>query len=126
MVLATTIRARDNAFAMDVWDTAQGLKPYARRLWNGDASAADDGLSEVICRALAQRAKFTGGNLASWLTRLLRNIRLDQRAKGYRKGSRATGGDRLLFYANYDALPLVDLCDPERILIAMEEITQWQ
>lgn len=115
-----------DTFALDVWALRPSLIPYARSLWRGDNAGADDGLDETVCRALANRARFTGGNLGAWMNRILRNIRCDQLAKGGRKGTRAPGaGDRLIYFANYGVVddpnePLLDLCDPESILIARE------
>lgn len=119
-----------DTFALAVWRTMPSLIGHARHLWAGDYHGAEDGMQEAVCRAIAHRHKFTGGNLAAWLNRLLRNIRCDQLAKGYGKSpdrSKRPVDDarsRLLFFGEYEAItplnPMVDYCDPERIMIAME------
>lgn len=123
--------ATANTFAIDVWRAMPSLTRYARHLWAGDYHGAEDGMQEAVCRAIAYRHKFKGGNLAAWLNRMLRNIRCDQLAKGYGKSadrSKRPEGDargRLLYFGEYDAIaplnPMVNRCDPESILIAMED-----
>lgn len=117
MTLATSIRARDT-FALEVYAVMPKLKGYARRLWSGNDTDAEDGMADTVCRALSKRHQFHGGNLAAWLTRIMRNIRRDQLDKGYRKGKRPDAGARLVFSGAPYARALSDLCDPESILIA--------
>lgn len=113
----------NTTFALDVWQIMPSLNRYALRLWSGDSSGAEDGMQETVCRAIAQRDKFKGGNLAAWLTHMLLNIRRDELSKGYRKGQGEPGG-RLVFCASYEDYPTPDLCDPESILIARELAAQ--
>lgn len=116
MTLATIA---SDTFALQVWVTMPKLKGYARRLWNGNDTDAEDGMADTVCRALSKRHQFHGGNLAAWLTRIMRNIRRDQLDKGYRKGRKRHS--RLVFYdAAPNARAIADLCDPESILIAVE------
>lgn len=117
MALATTINASDT-FALEVWVTMPKLKGYARRLWNGNDTDAEDGMADTVCRALSKRHQFHGGNLAAWLTRVMRNTRRDQLDKGYRKGRKRPA--RLVFSDEPYARAMTDLCDPESILIAVE------
>ena len=115
----------NDAFALEVWRTAPELKTYSRRLWAGDYHGAEDGIAETVCRAIRFQHKFTGGNLASWMMRMLRNLRLNQLAKGYKR-TPEDGRGRIVFVPGFDTLegmvnPLTDLCDPESILIATED-----
>lgn len=111
------------SFNSDIICSMSTLRPFARRLWPTSPDDLKDGMQETICRAIANRSKFGGGNLAAWLTTIMRNVRRDQWAKGYRKGAKSQGrGDRVIYtgeagYAHH----LPDFDDPESILIAREQ-----
>ena len=116
----------DTDFALNVWHTLhlQDHRAHARRLWGGDWAGVEDGRSETLCRAIAGRSKFNGRNLGGWLHRIMRNVRYDQLAKGGRKGKAVE--TRLVFAPDLEEVedlryPLLDLCDPESILIATEQ-----
>ena len=92
---------------------------YARSLWRNPWDR-EDGTQDTITKALANAHRFTGGNLAAWLTTIMGNVRRDQWAKGYRKGT-MEARERLVYSGSPDDYASgVWLCDPESILIAVE------
>ena len=95
---------------------------YAHTLWPNPWDR-EDGTQDTIVKALTNAHRFTGGNLAAWLTTIMGNVRRDQWSKGYRKGSKEAG-ERLVYAGGPDdyARARVCLCDPEAILIALETV----
>lgn len=111
-----------HAFAIRVFTAAHvTLKPEARKLWPNSIADREEGVSETVTRAIAKAHLFDGANLIGWLKIIMRNVRRDQWAKGYRKGSKPVAGDRLVYSGHYDYAALRPcLCDPESIMIALE------
>lgn len=95
-------------------------RSYAARLWPDPWHRAD-GVQDTIVKALTNAHRFKGGNMAAWLTTMMGNIRKDQRAKGYRKGTIVE--EARIDYAGHTedyAMTCAYLCDPESILITKE------
>jgi len=116
----TTVTAMD--FGMQVWNAlnTRDLRGCACKLWENDADR-DDGVMDTVAKALANARRFDGRNLVAWLSVIMGNVRRDQRAKGYKKGTKPLEGDRLVYAGHYDyAAHVACLCDPEAILIATE------
>lgn len=125
------------AFALEVYSTLPHLRTLSCRLWPMNRADREDGLSEMVLKAITKQHLFDGSNLVGWLKVLLHNIKRDQCAKGFAKADKASRaeGPRLSYvdphvgqrdeqtghvenegYADH----MADLCDPEAILLAKE------
>lgn len=109
-----------DAFATQVWAATPRLRT-AYKLWPAHHDR-EDGIADTVVKALANAHRFDGHNLEGWLTTIMRNVKLDQLSKGYRKGTKRPDGDRLRYLGTlYDyTAHLTCLCNPEAILIAKE------
>lgn len=106
-------------FETQIWNTARQLR-VAYKHWPAHHDR-EDGIADTVVKALANAHRFDGRNLIGWLSTIMRNVKLDQLSKGYRKGVKRPEGDRLLFFGENTYIgTLVCLCDPEAILIAKE------
>jgi DNA-directed RNA polymerase specialized sigma24 family protein len=107
--------------AIDIWHASQSrmVQSYAWNLWRTE-HGRDDGLQEALCYALSRKAWFDAakGQLETWLILILKSIRNQERFKGHRRGT--VSAPRVVCPGD-EAIPvMVDLCDPESILIARE------
>lgn len=116
------------SFALQVFNTYPALMPHARKLWPCPADR-EDGLSEMLMKAIKASHRFDGSNLLGWLKVILQNIKRDQSAKGFAKmgtaaerAARRADGPRVSYVDPHEGYAdhLADLCDPEAILIAQE------
>lgn len=107
--------------ALDIWQASQTgmVQTFARKLW-GTRDGAEDGIQSAIVYALTRKDWFDAakGRVATWLMLILKSVRQAERSKGHRRG---TVSEPRVCCPGEEAIPdLLDLCDPEGILIARE------
>src|SRR5215813_3714782 len=68
----------DNAWFAELFARYRKKVYYACRAFYSDSSAAEDAKQETFLRAYEKLGQFTGGDLGGWLTRIAKNICIDQ------------------------------------------------
>jgi RNA polymerase sigma factor (sigma-70 family) len=68
----------DNAWFAELFARYRKKVYYACRAFYSDSAAAEDATQETFLRAYEKLGQFTGGDLGSWLTRIAKNICIDQ------------------------------------------------
>jgi DNA-directed RNA polymerase specialized sigma24 family protein len=113
--------------AMDIWEASQSkqVKGYAWKLW-GTQHGVDDGLQDAVVYAISRKEYFDAfrGRLTTWLQMILKSMRQRERSAGHRRG---TVSQPRVSCPGDDAIPtMLDLCDPEGILMAREAVADYR
>lgn len=113
--------------AMDIWEASQSkqVKGYAWKLW-GTQHGVDDGIQDAVLYALTRVEYFDAfrGRLTTWLCLILKSMRQRERSAGHRRG---TVSQPRVCCPGDDSIPtMLDLCDPEGILIAREAVATYR
>jgi DNA-directed RNA polymerase specialized sigma24 family protein len=117
-------------FALDVWNARGYLERYARarNMWRC-AADLEDGIQETILRALEGAARFDARRSArkTWITSIMWRVRSGQLKKGHNKNKPLADCAARVVYtdaADY-ADHIIERCDPEGILMALEAHRAW-
>jgi RNA polymerase sigma factor (sigma-70 family) len=68
----------DNAWFTEIFARYRKKVYYACRAFYSDSAAAEDATQETFLRAYEKMGQFSGGDLGGWLTRIAKNICIDQ------------------------------------------------